>query len=71
MEELKIMITRIKSFIKSIMPIIVLYTFIKLVFHTSHIQTFIIVVILLVAITKALDFIATLLDSEISRHRHE
>ena len=65
------MITRIKSFIKSIMPIIVLYTFIKLVFHTSYIQTFIIVVILLVAITKALDFIETLLDSEISRHRHE
>ena len=65
------MITRIKSFIKSIMPIIVLYALIKLVFHTSYIQTFIIVVILLVAITKTLDFIATLLDSEISRHRHE
>jgi hypothetical protein len=66
-----IMRTRIKNFIKEIMPITVLYAFIKLVFHTSHIQTFIIVVILLVAITKALDFIATLLDAEIGRQRNE
>ena len=63
--------TKIKNFIKEIVPTIVIYTFIKLVFHTSHIQTFIIVVILLVTITKALDFIATLLDAEIGRHRNE
>lgn len=63
--------TKIKNFIKEIMPTIVLYTFIKLVFHTSHLQTFIIVLILLIVITKALDFIATLLDAEIDNHRHE
>ena len=65
---LETMVHKVIKFIKEIVPIVILYMIIKFIFGTTHLQTFIIVTLLLVAITKTLNFMGTLIDSEISRH---